>query len=59
MDRIDDLLSVLDFMMNTKRKRHIVGGILLSTALLFAGLSLTVITIKDENKEDDNELQII
>lgn len=52
MDRLDDALSVLDFMMNTKRKRHIVGGILLSVSLLFGGLSLTVITIKDENKED-------
>ena len=51
MDRLDDILSILDYALNSKRKRHIVGGILMSVSLLFGGLSLTVITLK---KEDDN-----
>ena len=34
-------------MLDTKRKRHIAGGIMLSASLLFGGLALTVVTIKD------------
>lgn len=39
--------------LNTNRKRHIAGGILLSVSMLFGGLALTVMTIKCE--ENDNE----
>lgn len=53
MERLENLLTVLDYMMDTKRKRHIVGGVLVSAALLFGGLAFTVMTIK--NKEDDYE----
>lgn len=53
MDRMDDILSAFDYMVNTKRKRHMLGGILLSVSLLFGGLAFTVITLKDE--ENDNE----
>lgn len=48
MDGIDNLLSILDGALNTKRKRHITGGILLSMSMLFGGLAFTVMTIKDE-----------
>lgn len=40
------IVYTLDGMLDTKRKRHIVGGILLSASLLFGGLTLTVMTIK-------------
>ena len=53
MERLENLLTVLDYMMDTKRKRHIVGGVLVSAALLFGGLAFTVMTIK--NKEDEYE----
>ncbi len=53
MDGLENVISVLDFVLNTKRKRHIAGGILLSVSLLFGGLALTVMTIKHE--EDDDE----
>lgn len=53
MDRIDYFLSVLDGVMNTKRKRHLVGGILVSVSLLFGGLAITVITVKNEEKENE------
>lgn len=52
MDGLDGLISMLDYMLNTKRKRHITGGILLSVSMLFGGLAITVMTI---NKEDDDE----
>ena len=41
------------FVLSTKQKRHIVGGILLSVSLLFGGLALTVMTINREDDEDE------
>lgn len=35
MDVIDDILSTLEFALDTKNKRHIIGGILMSVSLLF------------------------
>lgn len=53
MDRLEHLLSMLDHTLNTKKKRHIAGGILMSISLLFGGLAFTVITLKSE--EENNE----
>lgn len=54
MDSLDGLIYMLDNVLNTKRKRHIAGGILMSISALFGGLALTVMTIKSEDdcKED-------
>lgn len=46
-------LTLMDYILDTHRKRHITGGILLSASLLFGGLALTVMTIKTEG--DNNE----
>lgn len=48
MDFLDAFIFSLDNMLDTKRKRHIVGGILLSASALFGGLAVTVFTIKNE-----------
>lgn len=48
------MLNTIDYTLDTDRKRHIAGGILLSMSILFGGLALTVMTIK---MEDSNELQ--
>ena len=48
MDMLDDFINLLDSILDSKRKRHITGGILLSAALLFGGLAVTVVTIKNE-----------
>ena len=45
---VERVLSVLDNMLDTERKRHITGGILLSISMLFGGLALTVMTTKME-----------
>lgn len=64
MDALDGAVSVLDYALNTARKRHIVGGILLSISMLFGGLALTVMTIgkeeprKEEKKEEEDEQDI-
>ena len=52
MDGLDNFISTMDYVLNSKRKRHLMGGILLSASLLFGGLALTVMTI---NEEDDDE----
>ena len=51
MDSFDRILSVIDAAIDTDRKRHIAGGILLSASLLFGGLAITVITIKKTEGE--------
>ena len=48
MDRLEAMVSMIDYALYSKRKRHIVGGVLMSISLLFGGLAITVITLKEE-----------
>lgn len=59
MERFDTLLSMLDQILDTKKKRHLAGGVLMSVSLLFGGLAVTVLTLKSDEKEKSNELQVI
>ena len=52
MDRLDSILDMLDVALDTKRKRHITGGVLVSISLLFGGLALTVLTLKTEVRNE-------
>lgn len=56
MRRIEGVMLAVEYALNNKRKRHILGGVLMSAALLFAGLSITVITLKNEEKESNEQL---
>ena len=51
MDRLEGILSSLEFSLNTRKKRHIAGGVLMSISLLFGGLAVTIITLKMEDNE--------
>ena len=53
MEGIGNFISMMDYNLDTHRKRHITGGILLSASLLFGGLALTVMTIKTEEDNDE------
>ena len=53
MEGFANLVSMMDYVLDTKRKRHITGGLLLSAALLFGGLAVTVMNIKDEEDTYD------
>ena len=55
MNRLEAILAMLDYSLNTKKKRHIAGGILLSVSVLFGGLAFTVMTLKMEENEDAYE----
>lgn len=46
---------MLDHSLDTKKKRHIVGGILMSISLLFGGLAVTVITLKTEEQINEQK----
>ena len=53
MDFIEHLIAALDELLNSDRKRHITGGILLSAAALFSGLAITAMTIRKEETIDE------
>ena len=57
MDRLDYIVVMLERTLGTRTKRHIMGGALVSVSLLFGGLALTVMTLKTEDK-DNNEVQV-
>lgn len=48
MEGIDNIIYMLDEMLDTQRKRHITGGILLSISALFGELAITVMSIGKE-----------
>lgn len=48
---------MLDHALNTKAKRHIAGGVLMSISLLFGGLAVTIMTLKTEDIDRENYLE--
>ena len=49
---VESIVQVVDELLETDRKRHVVGGILLSASFLFAGLAITVMTLKGDDKDE-------
>ena len=58
MDRLNNIVAMLEKTLGTKTKRHILGGALISVSLLFSGLALTVMTLKIDEKEITNDDEI-
>lgn len=50
---LDSLVEMLDLTLDSKRKKHIVGGILLSISFLFGGLAITTMTISEDKKDPE------
>lgn len=46
-NQIEYIMYLIDSAIDTKSKRHITGGILMSLSLLCTGLAITIITIKE------------
>jgi hypothetical protein len=44
-----DIMEAINYLLSTRKKRHIVGGALISVSFLFGGLALTVMTIKEDD----------
>ena len=46
MERVERFIHLLDSMLDTKRKRHIIGGLLLSASIFLSGLAFTAISLQ-------------
>lgn len=49
---LENLITAIDYTLNIRRKRHIVGGILLSVSFLFGGLAFTALTIRKDEEDE-------
>ena len=57
MEHMKRLISTLEDLVSTPKKRHIVGGILLSASLFLGGLALTVMSTSiEENTDEENTI---
>ena len=54
MENFEMVINMLDYSLDTRRKQHIAGGILLSISLLFGGLAFTTMTLKSEENDDEH-----
>lgn len=54
MDSLENVFLFLDYLTDTQRKRHVVGGVLMSVSLFFGGLAFTPMTVKGEPDEERN-----
>lgn len=52
MESLEYVVTAIDTVLDTKKKRHIVGGILLSASLFFGGLAITVLTVKNDRDKE-------
>jgi hypothetical protein len=57
MDQLENILSMLDYALDTRRKRHIAGGVLMSVSLLFGGLAITVMSLKTEERNHEQYIE--
>lgn len=48
MNILENLVSSIDYILDTKSKRHIIGGLMMSLSLMFGGLAVTVFTLKGD-----------
>lgn len=52
MHEVNQTVDAIDLMLDTRKKRHIVGGVLISLAFMLGGLAITALTIKEEDDEN-------
>lgn len=57
MDRLEAIVRDLTYLLDSKANRHILGGALISMSLLFGGLAITVLTIKNEEKKNEHYIE--
>ena len=56
MERTKKLLSTIEHLISTKRRRYIIAGVLLSAALFAGGLAATVLSIKIDEKDEYEQI---
>lgn len=53
LENLNNIVETIDMALGTKKKRRIVGGILLSISFLFGGLAITTMTVRTEEIVND------
>lgn len=53
MDRIESFMELIDYITSSTKRKHIVGGLLLSISFFFAGIATTMMTMRDKEKEEE------
>lgn len=48
MFEIDQTIDSLDNILDSERKRHIIGGMLISIGVMCFGLAITALTLKED-----------
>lgn len=56
MERTKRLLSTIEHLISTRRKRHIIAGVLLSAALFAGGLAATVLSVRTEERDEYEQI---
>ncbi len=62
MEKIGKVLTIVDRLLDTNKRRHIVGGTLISVSLLFGGLAITVLSLGvdlSSAENSDSEYEIV
>lgn len=60
MEEIGRILSLIDYSLSTEKRCRIAGGILISISLLFGGLAVTVLSVKPNSKDcNDDDYKLI
>lgn len=54
MSEVTDICENVEYVLESQKRRHLIGGVLLSFALLFGGLAVTTMTLK-ESETKSNE----
>lgn len=52
MHEVNQTVDAIDILLDTPKKRHIVGGVLISLAFMLGGLAITTLTIKEDSDEE-------
>lgn len=50
---LENFLSTVDSLLDTRIGRHIIGGVLVSFSMLFGGLAITALTVRPEDERKD------
>ena len=56
MEHTKKLLSTIEHLISTTRRRHIIAGVLLSAALFTDGLAAIVLSIKIHEKDEYEQI---
>ncbi len=55
MEKIETFAEIIEYVTRSKKRKHFVGGLLMSAAFFFAGLAITTFTLSLDEEEEKEE----